>query len=152
MLLVLAPFVAYLIGLVVLVNDIRAHTFHSGSFVGWFAVAGLLALVEYVFFLVFAFSEWPALRQRGPRNQRGFGYPPAGPPHPYSPYGGRPGPGAAYPPSMPSRPGPPLSARPGFPLNRGGGWSDPWYQASDSRIARNPTEQSAAERPAPSPD
>ena len=71
-LLVLAPFVAYLIGLVILVHDVRSQNFHASSLAGWFGLAGFLAFIEYIFFLVFAFSDWPALRQRGPREQ-GYG-------------------------------------------------------------------------------
>ncbi len=79
-LLVVAPFVAYVIGLVELFHDLQARSFHAASFVGWFRLAGVLVFIEYIFFLVFAFSEWPALRQRSPRGQSyGSGYRYGGP-------------------------------------------------------------------------
>src|ERR1700722_19980120 len=64
-LLVVAPFVAYLIGMVVVVNDLRTENFHSANFSAWFGIGAFFAFVEYIFFLVFAFSEWPALRRGG---------------------------------------------------------------------------------------
>jgi hypothetical protein len=147
-LLVLAPFVAYLIGLVVLANDVRSRSFQAHSFAVWFGLAGFLLFVEYIFFLVFAFSDWPALRQRGQSYPPGYGYGPPGPPPlsatgsgtPLSATGSGTPPVGAWSPPTPGRPmaGPLTPGRPmaspagrgGWPQTQGGGWSD-WDRPGD---------------------
>ncbi len=141
-LLVVAPFVAYLIGMVVVVNDLRTENFHSGSFSAWFGIGAFLAFVEYIFFLVFAFSEWPALRRGGQSYPPRYGYGPPGPqpapPPPGTAYGAPPA-GVASP-LVSSRPGAWPAPQggparpPGGPARPPGGparpqdvdWSDPW--------------------------
>jgi hypothetical protein len=122
--LVFAPFIAVVIGFVVFVSDVRSRNFHAGNFTYWFALGGLLMFIDYIFFLVFAFSEWPALRQRRQSYQSRYGY--GGPGFPPR-FGTGPGvrpPGAASPPA-PGRP-------PAWPAEQGdwgptprGGWFDP---------------------------
>jgi hypothetical protein len=136
-LLFLAPFVAYLIGLVVLFHDIRSGSFHAARFADWFGLAGLLLFIEYIFFLVFAFSEWPALRQRRQGGQSyGPGYRYGGPgPVPPSP-GMRPGVSrpvagnrlAVQPRSWPDA----GDESPGPQSNR---WPDPWGRPRQQRSA-----------------
>jgi hypothetical protein len=125
-LLVVAPFVAYLIGIVVLANEVRSRDFHVGSFAGWLGLAGLLAFVEYIFFLVFAFSDWPALRQRGQAHPPGYGYGygRAGPRPPSGTGPGMPPPLAGSPPA-PAQPLTWPAGGGGWPRTQGGGWSDP---------------------------
>ncbi len=81
--LVVAPFIAELIGFVVFADDVHSRNFHAGNFAPWFALAGLLAFIEYILFLVFAFSNWPALRQRGYGYPSGYGYGRPGFPPPF---------------------------------------------------------------------
>ena len=101
--LVFAPFIAVVIGFVVFVSDVRSRNFHAGTFTYWFALGGLLMLIDYIFFLVFAFSEWPALRQRRQSYQSRYGYGgPGFPPRVGTGPGVRP-PGAGSPPA-PGRP------------------------------------------------
>lgn len=71
---VVAPFIAELIGFGVAAHDVHSGKFHAGNFALWFALAALLGFVEYILFLVFAFSNWPALRPRGYGYQAGYGY------------------------------------------------------------------------------
>jgi hypothetical protein len=73
-LLVFAPFIAVVIGFAFFVSDVRSRSFHAGNFTYWFALGGLLMFIDYIFFLVFAFSEWPALRQRRQSYQSRYGY------------------------------------------------------------------------------
>lgn len=133
-LLVLAPFVAYLIGLVVLVHDVRSRSFHPGNFVDWFGLAAFLALIEYIFFLVFAFSEWPALRQRSQNYPPGYRYGWPAPPPPLGTGRGTPRPVAG------SRlaPGQPRSwpdIRGGSPSAQSGDWPDPSDRSRDQPSA-----------------
>ena len=90
--LVVAPFIAELIGFVVFADDVHSRNFHAGNFAPWFALAGLLAFIEYILFLVFAFSNWPTLRQRGYGYPSGYGYGRPGFPPPFGA-----GPGRALP-------------------------------------------------------
>lgn len=128
-LLVLAPFASYLIGLSALIDDIDSRNFHAGSFAAWFGLAAFLAFVEYIFFLVFAFSEWPSLRQRRqsppPGNGNGgYDYVAPGPPRP-----GRPGMAHARGGNSARIADQPSSLRtvPGTWLRRQAtSWSEPW--------------------------
>jgi hypothetical protein len=71
---VVAPFIAELIGFAVFADDVHSRHFQAGNFAPWFALAGLLAFIEYILFLLFAFSNWPALRPRSYGYPSGYGY------------------------------------------------------------------------------
>jgi hypothetical protein len=135
-LLFLAPFAAYLIAVVVMVHEIGSGSVHFARIADWFALAGLLLFIDDIFFIVFAFADWPALRQQ--RQSYGPGYR----------YGG---PGV-----IPPSPG----ARPGMPRPVGGhrlasgptrGWQD---GADDTRVPQgnrwpDPWGRSRPARPRP---
>ena len=52
----------------------------KAGYSGWWVLIGLVPIANIVMFLVFAFSDWPALQQA--RGQAGY-YPPPGPPAQY---------------------------------------------------------------------
>jgi hypothetical protein len=61
-LLVLAPFGAYLVEYEALYHTISSGSLDAGSYAGWFVLGGLLIFLQYTFFLVLAFSDWPIRR------------------------------------------------------------------------------------------
>jgi uncharacterized membrane protein YhaH (DUF805 family) len=62
MLLVLAPFILDAIGYAQLDNSLQTGNYNSGDYM-WFVIGGIAVFVQWIFFLIFAFSEWPVRRQ-----------------------------------------------------------------------------------------
>ncbi len=87
---------------------------NKAGYSGWWILIGLVPFVNFIMFLVFAFSTWPSQRQQGV----GYGPPPGGTPVWSPPVGGYvppsgggypPAPGAYPPPQAPTQPPPPFS-------------------------------------------
>lgn len=100
----LALAVLFIVGWVKILN--------KAGYSGWWVLIGIVPLVNIVMFLVFAFGDWPSLR-----NQRSLGEPPY-PPYPaYPPVGWNPGqPGST------SWPGTQAGSWPGGSQAGGGSW------------------------------
>jgi hypothetical protein len=81
LLLPIAPFVSMLIGFVAAANAASTGSFSHiiDTLAGWWAVTALIFFVDWIFFLVFAFSEWPVLGQLRDLSRR----PPVGGPNLY---------------------------------------------------------------------
>jgi zinc-ribbon domain len=80
-LLPIAPLASMLIGLAATAHAVRtgsvSHLLHTLA--GWYVTTGLIFLVDWIFFLVFAFSEWPVLGELRDLSRR----PPGGSLYPY---------------------------------------------------------------------
>lgn len=59
------PLVVWLVGGAVISHAARSSssTFHIRTFVVWLVLDGTSLLAQWIFFLVFAFSQWPVRRQ-----------------------------------------------------------------------------------------
>lgn len=54
----------------------------KAGYSGWWVLIAVVPLVNIIMFLVFAFSDWPALQQRGSRSEPAWPTPPTWPPPP----------------------------------------------------------------------
>jgi hypothetical protein len=80
-LLPIAPLVSLMVGSVATASAARtgslSHLLHTLA--GWYVITVLLVFIDWIFFLIFAFSEWPVLGQLRDLSRR----PPVGGPNPY---------------------------------------------------------------------
>jgi hypothetical protein len=102
--------IIYLAGIVVsLIASVKILT--KAGYSGWWVLIAFVPLVNFVMFLVFAFSDWPSLRQQSAGY---FGSPPPGAawsPSP-PPSGGYLPPTGGYPPAAPGNYQPPQAPPP----------------------------------------
>jgi hypothetical protein len=85
---------------------------NKAGYSGWWVLISLVPIVNFVMFLVFAFSDWPSQRQQG----GGYGPPPGGAstwsPSPPPSGGYLPPPAGGYPPAAPGNYPPPQAPPP----------------------------------------